>query len=116
MMENDAELRSVGREYSCGRSSSISSTARLGPGDALNELPLAEALGICRTPVREALRQLSAVGLVERDARHAFVVRQRPARHTQSLRGGGRTGGACGRHGRVTHERSRAAGARRGNR
>lgn len=48
----------------------------LGPGDALNELPLAEEFGVSRTPVREALQRLNAVGLVERGARRAFVVKQ----------------------------------------
>ncbi|MBP0614413.1 GntR family transcriptional regulator [Jiella mangrovi] len=48
----------------------------LSPGDALNELPLAEEFGVSRTPVREALQRLSAVGLVERGRRRAFVVKR----------------------------------------
>ncbi|MGF1662814.1 MAG: GntR family transcriptional regulator [Kineosporiaceae bacterium] len=36
-----------------------------GPGDRLGEVELAQALGVSRTPVREALRRLSAEGLVE---------------------------------------------------
>jgi DNA-binding GntR family transcriptional regulator len=37
----------------------------LGPAEALNELQLSEALGISRTPLREALKLLAAEGLVE---------------------------------------------------
>ncbi|SHN43584.1 GntR family transcriptional regulator [Cryptosporangium aurantiacum] len=35
------------------------------PGERLGEVELAEALGVSRTPIREALRKLSADGLVE---------------------------------------------------
>ncbi|WP_255780380.1 GntR family transcriptional regulator [Dactylosporangium sp. AC04546] len=35
------------------------------PGERLGEVDLAEKLGVSRTPVREALRRLSAEGLVE---------------------------------------------------
>jgi len=35
------------------------------PGDRLGEVELAEALGVSRTPVRDALRRLQAEGLVE---------------------------------------------------
>ncbi len=38
---------------------------RLNPGDKLDETSLANRFGTSRTPVREALRQLSASGLVE---------------------------------------------------
>lgn len=37
----------------------------LGPGDRLGEVELAAALGMSRTPVREALRRLSNQGLVD---------------------------------------------------
>lgn len=38
---------------------------RLAPGEALDEVRLAQRFGASRTPIREALRQLSASGLVE---------------------------------------------------
>jgi len=46
----------------------------LAPGTRLDEVALARELGVSRTPVREALRQLAARGLVElRAGRGAFV-------------------------------------------
>jgi len=46
----------------------------LAPGSRLDEVELATQLGVSRTPVREALRQLAARGLVElRAGRGAFV-------------------------------------------
>lgn len=38
---------------------------RIRPGDSLEEERLARAFGVSRTPVREALRQLEAIGLAE---------------------------------------------------
>jgi DNA-binding GntR family transcriptional regulator len=51
----------------------------LSPGEALLEVSLSEALGISRTPLREALKQLAAEGLVElRLNRGAVVAPLRP--------------------------------------
>lgn len=47
---------------------------RLSPGTRLDEVELASALGVSRTPVREALRQLTAWGLVELRARRGAYV------------------------------------------
>jgi DNA-binding GntR family transcriptional regulator len=47
--------------------------AKVYPGDYLSETGLAEALGMSRTPVREALRKLAAEDLVEITGRGAFV-------------------------------------------
>ncbi len=41
------------------------STQELAPGDRLLEIPIAEKLGVSRTPVREAIRRLQQDGLVE---------------------------------------------------
>lgn len=54
---------------------------RLRPGAALEEIPLAAAHGVSRTPVREALRRLESSGLVEtRPRRGAVVARPEPGR------------------------------------
>jgi DNA-binding GntR family transcriptional regulator len=46
----------------------------LAPGQRVDELALAKAFGVSRTPVREAVLELAAVGLVEQRAhRGAFV-------------------------------------------
>ncbi len=50
----------------------------LRPGDALNEVALAERFGVSRTPVREAVQRLAMVGLAERGARRSFRVRRLP--------------------------------------
>lgn len=47
---------------------------RLPPGAPLDETSIAEAFGVSRTPIREALRHLEAIGLVEARARRSAVV------------------------------------------
>ena len=47
---------------------------RLAPGTPLDETSLAAAYGVSRTPTREALRQLEAIGLVNGRARRGVVV------------------------------------------
>src|SRR3978361_1310589 len=46
------------------------------PGSALDEPDMARRFGVSRTPVREALRQLVASGLVEARAHRGAVVAQ----------------------------------------
>ncbi len=49
---------------------------RLAPGAALDETDIARRFNVSRTPVREALRQLAASGLVEARAHRGAVVAQ----------------------------------------
>ncbi|WP_411033997.1 GntR family transcriptional regulator [Shinella sp. BYT-45] len=51
------------------------------PGERLDEMQLAKRFGVSRTPVREALMQLNAIGLVEiRPRRGAVVIDPGPHR------------------------------------
>ena len=47
---------------------------RLAPGTALDETVIAATFGVSRTPIREAIRQLEAIGLVSARARRGAVV------------------------------------------
>src|SRR5262245_66217279 len=59
----------------------------ISPGAALDETELARRFGVSRTPVREAIRQLDASGLVEvRPHRGALVARPSEERLTGSSR------------------------------
>ncbi len=48
----------------------------LQPGAALDEMELARRFGVSRTPVREAIRQLAASGLIEARAHRGALVAQ----------------------------------------
>ncbi len=49
-------------------------TGQMLPGDKLDEISLAARFDVSRTPVREALRELGAMGLVEREPNRSAVV------------------------------------------
>ncbi len=49
-------------------------TAELPPGAAISEVRLAQAIGLSRTPVREALKQLDQEGLVKTIPQHGSFV------------------------------------------
>ena len=49
-------------------------TGRLNPGDEIEEAALVQRFGVSRTPVREALMQIEATGLVRRLPRKGAVV------------------------------------------
>lgn len=56
-------------------------TGVLKPGDRLDEIKMAERFDVSRTPIREALVQLSAAGLIETEPRKgAFVAQISPKR------------------------------------
>lgn len=58
---------------------------RLEPGSALDETSLAERFGVSRTPVREALRELTAAGLVEHRPHRGAVVAMIDARRLDEM-------------------------------
>jgi DNA-binding GntR family transcriptional regulator len=71
---------------------------RLKPGDKLDEVRLAQRYGTSRTPVREALRQLSANGLIElRPHRGAVVAKLGIRELIDVLEVMAELEGACGR-------------------
>lgn len=51
-------------------------SGELKPGEELAEVELSEKYGVSRGPIREALRQLSAIGLVQLTPRRPAVVRE----------------------------------------
>jgi DNA-binding GntR family transcriptional regulator len=71
---------------------------KLKPGDKLDEVRLAERYGTSRTPVREALRQLSSAGLIElRPHRGAIVAKLGVRELIELLEVTAELEGACGR-------------------
>jgi DNA-binding GntR family transcriptional regulator len=73
-------------------------TLKLKPGDRLDEVRLAERYGTSRTPVREALRQLSANGLIElRPHKGAIVAKLGTDQLVEILEVVAELEGACGR-------------------
>jgi DNA-binding GntR family transcriptional regulator len=71
---------------------------KLKPGDRLDESKLAERYGTSRTPVREALRQLSAHGLIEiRPHKGAIVAKLGIRELLELLEVMAELEGACGR-------------------
>jgi DNA-binding GntR family transcriptional regulator len=57
----------------------------LEPGVVLSDRQLAEQLGVSRTPVRDALRQLESTGLVERRGRVGWAVTRVDVRDVEEL-------------------------------
>jgi biotin operon repressor len=59
---------------------SASSARELAPGDWIDELKIADELGISRTPLREALKVLAAEGLVTMKVRRGAYVTESSAK------------------------------------
>ena len=55
------------------------------PGTRLDETDLAAAFGVSRTPIREALIQLAAAGVIEMRPRRGAVVAQIPPKRLQEM-------------------------------
>ncbi|MDO8773201.1 MAG: GntR family transcriptional regulator [Burkholderiaceae bacterium] len=73
-------------------------TGELSPGSTLDEANLVEQHGVSRTPVREALIQLAAQGLIEIRPRHGAVVTSiGPARLIEMFEVMGELEAMCGR-------------------
>jgi DNA-binding GntR family transcriptional regulator len=60
-------------------------SGRLADGAVLNQAAIAEHFGVSRVPVREAMRQLLAEGLIESEAHHIAVVRGIPLDRIRQL-------------------------------
>jgi DNA-binding GntR family transcriptional regulator len=71
----------------------------IGPGERLDEQSLASRFGVSRTPIREALRELAAAGLVEMSPRRPTTVRRfSRAELAESFEAIGEIEGLCARY------------------
>jgi DNA-binding GntR family transcriptional regulator len=81
--EHDSSLPSGERVYQGLRLAIL--RGQLVPGARLVELNLAAEFGVSRTPVREALKRLSAEGLVTSDASRGLIVRGLSFREVEEI-------------------------------
>lgn len=63
-------------EYVCNYISEQIFSGKIKPGENVSERTLSKELGISRTPIREALIQLSTEGLIEKKERRGFFVKK----------------------------------------
>lgn len=75
-MEENGAARALLSDQIRNRLTDEIASGALAPGSALDEQQLAARFGASRTPVREALRQLAATGLVEVRPRRGVTVAQ----------------------------------------
>lgn len=76
--------QTLGDQVATAITSAIS-VGRLKPGDRLVERDLAEILGVSRVPIREALKELEAIGLLVRISHKGTYVRDWTARDAEEL-------------------------------
>ncbi len=82
------------------------------PGAALDETSIAATFGVSRTPLREAIRQLEAIGLVKARARRGVVVAALSDRQLDEMFAVmGELEGLCARWSAIAMTAGRAAGS-----
>jgi len=79
----DPELARREAVYQCLQAAIL--TGRLAPGTVLSELALSEHLGVSRTPVHDALRELIADGLVVQETGRRAVVASVTGREAEEI-------------------------------
>ena len=83
----------------CRKIADAIALGQLAPGSRLDEVTLASRFAVSRTPVREALKQLSTMGLVVyRPNRGALVASLTPEQLDQMFEAIGELEAACARH------------------
>ncbi len=76
-------MRAAQRAYTWVRDGILESS--LGAGSRLTEQELAAAVGVSRTPIREALRRLHAEGLVHFEPNHGAIVASFESRDAEEI-------------------------------
>jgi DNA-binding GntR family transcriptional regulator len=77
-MKDASESPTALQRTLAGRIGQLIQDSGLGPGDRLTEVRLASELGVSRTPVRAALRELARQGYVQQEPGRGTVVTGRP--------------------------------------
>jgi DNA-binding GntR family transcriptional regulator len=84
-MTQPAEVYATKSDFAYTRVRELILSGRLEPGSVINQAVLAREIGISTTPLREALRRLMQLGLVELDAHRDARVTQLNAEEARDL-------------------------------